>query len=74
MFSFFRSYLVDLMETVHLFLKMLEHFCKKTGLVVQKKVRKKKSKPKSKFVLKNVKRIDRIFCLFVQAKQKNDDF
>ncbi|CAH0605836.1 unnamed protein product [Chrysodeixis includens] len=41
-----RSYLVDLMETVHLFLKMLEHFCKKTGLVVQKKVRKKKSKPK----------------------------
>ncbi|KAF9414109.1 hypothetical protein HW555_007868 [Spodoptera exigua] len=42
-----RSYLVDLMETVHLFLKMLEHYCKKTGLVVQKKVRKKaKSKPK----------------------------
>lgn len=42
-----RSYLVDLIETVHLFLKMLEHYCKKTGLVVQKKVRKKaKSKPK----------------------------
>ncbi|XP_075971735.1 circadian regulator timeout isoform X2 [Anticarsia gemmatalis] len=42
-----RSYLVDLVETVHLFLKMLEHYCKKTGLVVQKKVRKKaKSKPK----------------------------
>ncbi|XP_049869881.1 protein timeless homolog [Pectinophora gossypiella] len=40
-----RSYLVDLVETVHLFLKMLEHYCKKTGLVVQKKVRKK---PKSK--------------------------
>ncbi|XP_053603776.1 protein timeless homolog [Plodia interpunctella] len=39
-----RSYLVDLVETVHLFLKMLEHYCKKTGLVVQKKVRKKKSK------------------------------
>ncbi|CAK1598882.1 unnamed protein product [Parnassius mnemosyne] len=36
-----RSYLVDLMETVHLFLKMLEYYCKKTGLVVQKKVRKK---------------------------------
>ncbi|CAH0725288.1 unnamed protein product, partial [Brenthis ino] len=46
-----RSYLVDLVETVHLFLKMLEHYCKKTGLVVQKKVRKKtkskKQKPKS---------------------------
>lgn len=41
-----RSYLVDLIETVHLFLKMLEHYCKKTGLVVQKKV-KKKSKTKS---------------------------
>ncbi|CAB3239308.1 unnamed protein product [Arctia plantaginis] len=42
-----RSYLVDLVETVHLFLKMLEHYCKKTGLVVQKKVRKKaKSKRK----------------------------
>lgn len=45
--KYFRSYLVDLIETVHLFLKMLEHFCKKTGLVVQKKV-KKKSKSKSK--------------------------
>ncbi|XP_041971304.1 protein timeless homolog [Aricia agestis] len=42
-----RSYLVDLVETVHLFLKMLEHYCKKTGLVVQKKVR-KKAKPKKK--------------------------
>ncbi|VVC99333.1 unnamed protein product [Leptidea sinapis] len=41
-----RSYLVDLVETVHLFLKMLEHYCKKTGLVVQKKVRKKPSKPR----------------------------
>ncbi|XP_050343206.1 protein timeless homolog [Nymphalis io] len=39
------SYLVDLVETEHLFLKMLEHFCKNTGLVVQKKVR-KKGKPK----------------------------
>ncbi|OWR52896.1 timeout [Danaus plexippus plexippus] len=47
-----RSYLVDLVETVHLFLKMLEHYCKRTGLVVQKKVRKKtkakKQKPKIK--------------------------
>ncbi|XP_013190355.1 protein timeless homolog isoform X2 [Amyelois transitella] len=39
-----RSYLIDLIETVHLFLKMLEHYCKKTGLVVQKKVRRKKTK------------------------------
>ncbi|CAF4815805.1 unnamed protein product [Pieris macdunnoughi] len=47
-----RSYLLDLVETVHLFLKMLEHYCKKTGLVVQKKVRKKtkakKQKPRQK--------------------------
>ncbi|XP_026322138.1 protein timeless homolog [Hyposmocoma kahamanoa] len=41
-----RSYLEDLLETVHLFLKMLERFCKKTGLVVQKRVR-KKAKSKS---------------------------
>ncbi|XP_045446823.1 protein timeless homolog [Melitaea cinxia] len=43
-----RSYLVDLIETVHLFLKMLEHYCKKTGLVVQKKVRKKTKSKKQK--------------------------
>ncbi|KAL0882454.1 hypothetical protein ABMA27_000930 [Loxostege sticticalis] len=43
-----RSYLVDLIETVHLFLKMLEHFCKKTGLVVQKKVKKKSKSKKQK--------------------------
>ncbi|XP_059046079.1 protein timeless homolog [Achroia grisella] len=42
-----RSYLIDLVETIHLFLKMLEHYCKKTGLVVQKKAR-KKSKSKKK--------------------------
>ncbi|XP_039749472.1 protein timeless homolog [Pararge aegeria] len=39
-----RSYLVDLIETIHLFLKMLEYYCKKTGLMVQKKVRRKAKK------------------------------
>nr|QCH40580.1 timeout [Chilo suppressalis] len=43
-----RSYLVDVLEMVHLFLKMLEHYCKKTGLVVQKKVRKKTKSKSSK--------------------------
>ncbi|KAM3967206.1 circadian regulator timeout [Aphomia sociella] len=43
-----RSYLIDLVETIHLFLKMLEHYCKKTGLVVQKKVRKKTKTKKKK--------------------------
>ncbi|XP_068631515.1 protein timeless homolog [Battus philenor] len=43
-----RSYLVDLVETVHLFLKMLEYYCKRTGLVVQKKVRKKSKAKKQK--------------------------
>ncbi|KAI8424376.1 hypothetical protein MSG28_002902 [Choristoneura fumiferana] len=48
-----RSYLVDLVETVHLFLKMLEHFVQKTGLVVQKKVKRKpKSKKKKRVVEK----------------------
>lgn len=43
-----RSYLVDLVETVHLFLKMLEHYCKKTGLVVQKKIKKKSKSKRNK--------------------------
>ncbi|XP_038223054.1 protein timeless homolog [Zerene cesonia] len=43
-----RSYLLDLVETVHLFLKMLEHYCKKTGLVVQKKIRRKAKSKKPK--------------------------
>ncbi|XP_047983993.1 protein timeless homolog isoform X2 [Leguminivora glycinivorella] len=48
-----RTYLVDLVETVHLFLKMLEHYVKKTGLVVQKKVKRKaKSKKKKRPVEK----------------------
>lgn len=42
-FSFRRNYLGDLLETNHVFLKMLEHFCKKQNIVVQKK---KKSRPK----------------------------
>ncbi|XP_069509796.1 protein timeless homolog isoform X2 [Ambystoma mexicanum] len=45
-----RSFLKDLVETTHLFLKMLERFCKgKNNLVVQNKKRKgKKKKKKSK--------------------------
>ncbi|XP_060554622.1 protein timeless homolog [Ruditapes philippinarum] len=45
-----RSYLKDLIETTHLFLKMLENFSKRTGhLVVQKKKKKvvgRKKKPR----------------------------
>ncbi|XP_045534789.1 protein timeless homolog isoform X2 [Papilio machaon] len=52
-----RSYLVDLVETVHLFLKMLEHYCKKTGLVVQKKVRKKSKSKKKKHQAQKVKHV-----------------
>ncbi|KAF4529908.1 hypothetical protein B566_EDAN018125 [Ephemera danica] len=40
------NYLRDLIETNHVFLKMLEHFCKTSHLMVQK--RKRKSKPKKK--------------------------
>lgn len=48
-----RSYIKDLVETTHLFLKMLEHFSKRTGhLVVQKKKkttgRKKKTRNQGK--------------------------
>ncbi|XP_020845704.1 protein timeless homolog isoform X2 [Phascolarctos cinereus] len=40
-----RSYLCDLVETTHLFLKMLEHFCRSRGnLMVQNKRRRKKKK------------------------------
>ena len=47
--SLFRTYLKDLVETTHLFLKMLENFSKKTHLVVQKKKKKtgRKKKPRN---------------------------
>lgn len=66
---------MDLMETVHLFLKMLEHYCKKTGLVVQKKVRKKaKSKPKSKskfiFLLAFARDYVRAYPIFPRRKKR----
>lgn len=42
-----RSYLRDLVETTHLFLKMLERFCRSRGnLVVQNKRKKRKKKKK----------------------------
>ncbi|XP_064594960.1 protein timeless homolog [Liolophura sinensis] len=42
-----RSYLKDLVETTHLFIKMLEAFCKQTShLVVQKKSKKARQKRK----------------------------
>ena len=42
-----RSYLKDLIETTHLFLKMLDNYSKKTGhLVVQSKKRKIRKKAK----------------------------
>nr|WAM46971.1 protein timeless 2 [Chrysoperla nipponensis] len=43
-----RAYLKDLIETQHVFLKMLEHFCKTDKLIVQKPVRTKSKKKKSK--------------------------
>lgn len=53
MLVIFRQYLVDLVTTVHIFLKMLEHFCQKgqRHLVVQQsqtKSKRKKAKRKSK--------------------------
>lgn len=55
MFVIFRQYLVDLVTTLHIFLKMLEHFCQKgqRHLVVQqtKSKRKKAKRRKSKIYL-----------------------
>ncbi|XP_027710880.1 protein timeless homolog [Vombatus ursinus] len=43
-----RSYLCDLVETTHLFLKMLERFCRNRGnLMVQNKRRRRKKKKKA---------------------------
>ena len=45
LFSIFRAFLRDLVESTHLFLKMLEHYAKShTHLVVQKKKKKAKRK------------------------------
>ncbi|XP_043822864.1 protein timeless homolog [Dromiciops gliroides] len=44
-----RSYLCDLVETTHLFLKMLERFCRNRGnLMVQNKRRRKKKKKRAR--------------------------
>ncbi|XP_039603256.1 protein timeless homolog isoform X1 [Polypterus senegalus] len=43
-----RSYLKDLVETTHIFVRMLERYCKgRSNLIVQKKKVKHKKKPKS---------------------------
>lgn len=54
----FREYLKDLIESNHVFIKMLEHYCKRhRSLVVQKKpkVVKRKKKPKSKLCTRRAK-------------------
>ena len=51
---FLRGFLRDLIETTHLFLKMLEAFCKtNTHLVVQGKKRKKKKKTRQQTAREN---------------------
>lgn len=46
---YFREYLTDLIESNHIFMKILEHFCKRhRSLVVQKKVKLQKRKKKTK--------------------------
>ncbi|XP_053978576.1 protein timeless homolog isoform X1 [Hylaeus volcanicus] len=49
-----RQYLIDLITTVHIFLKMLGHFCAKSNrnIIVQKKAKPRKSKSKTKTVQK----------------------
>ncbi|XP_069688768.1 protein timeless homolog [Periplaneta americana] len=44
--KFTKAYLKDLIETAHIFLKLLEHFCSNRSIVVQKRrvVRKRKTK------------------------------
>ncbi|KAG8314055.1 hypothetical protein J6590_101372 [Homalodisca vitripennis] len=47
--KFTRSYLKDLVETAHIFLKMLEHFCSRhQNLIVQGKAKKRNQKKKKK--------------------------
>lgn len=55
MLVFFRSFLKDLVETTHLFLKMLEKMCKGSShFVVQKKKTKKRKKNKPKCKISNI--------------------
>ena len=55
MLVFFRSFLKDLVETTHLFLKMLEKMCKGSShFVVQKKKTKKRKKNKLKCKISNI--------------------
>lgn len=57
-----REYLIDLLETQHVFLKMLEGFCSGNRIVVQKKqkvIRKKK---------KEGKWYDLFFCILIYGR------
>lgn len=46
-----RSYLKDLVETLHVFMKLMEHFCKKQrGIVVQNKGKQKRKKKSKKSI------------------------
>ena len=56
------------METNHVFLKMLEHFCKKQNIVVQKKKksRPKKSKQKTSKLLKSLRKCGNFYLVLEQ--------
>jgi hypothetical protein len=49
-FLYCRSYLKDLIETAHIFLKLLEHFCSNRSIVVQTHTVSRKRKTKSKYL------------------------
>jgi len=56
-----RSYLKDLIETAHMFLKLLEHFCSNRNIVVQKRtVSRRQKKIRSEYEDMIV-----IFCSYV---------
>lgn len=50
-FFFFREYLKDIVETAHIFLKMLEHFSSKNrNMFVQRKAKSRAKKKNSKLI------------------------
>jgi hypothetical protein len=65
-FLYCRSYLKDLIETAHILLKLLEHFCSNRSIVVQTHTVSRKRKTKSKYL--------QFFQTWVNPDLKTDKF
>ncbi|XP_041372172.1 protein timeless homolog [Gigantopelta aegis] len=67
-----RSYLKDLVESTHLFLKMLDHHSRQTHLVVQKKKTRRKKKKEDRFTSEPSLTADGELSIFINNNQSSE--